>query len=153
MDNDKMKSTEFITEDDSLLARLFRDTFVQSDMTLSNIKIEEHDDNWVKVTAKGTEHFRAGTPAKIQYVISAWWDPESDEVAGTAKSQGSSYDKKYSKELDLEYDQFTLGEFANRINTFVTDIAIAQTTANAEGEKEYWKQGGRGMMPGAVHRK
>ena len=137
-------------EDDSLLASKFRDTLTDAGLVITKVNIESHDENWVKVKAKGVEHFRAGLPAKIQYVISAWWEPEGNEVTGSVKSQGSSYDKKYSKELDLEFDQFTLEDFANNIDTFVSDIAMSQKKANAEGEKEYWQQGGTGMMPGSV---
>lgn len=131
----------------------FLDAMTQAGLIIRDAKIEAHDDDWVKITARGVEHFRAGVPAKIQYVISAWFEPTVNEISGTVKSQASSIDKKYSKEFDMENDQFSLDEFANRTATFIADLAIAEKEQYAAGEKEYWAKGGRGMMPGSVTRK
>jgi hypothetical protein len=145
-----MKLEELTESEETELAKIIRNAFSKHKLSVHGIKDFQRHDDYDRFIIKGAKSYIAGPREELQFVIQCTMDQDREYIDGMIHAQRRASSRKLELEKDLDEDDYTLEEFAEHVNDFISDIIKKEKDSYAEGLRDYIKKGGRGMMPGSV---
>jgi len=137
------------TDDKQEIEKKIRSAFMKNKMSVLGLKDFHVDDDFIQFTIKGLKHYRVGTQEELQFVVKSTYNPDDDMIDGVVYAQENHVSRKLDQVKHLE-DDYTLNEFAEEINKFISKLTQSDKDKYSKGLSDYMSKGGRGMMPGSV---